>query len=223
MKLVEPEFFIDLVNMEDNPYLVVLESPTLFYKFVRELSDEIMGLDTNFVLSHEYNLLDISKRMLLISDPLSMKVNDRKVLAKIQDLVAKQALEAMNYEETNRIISELVNYADLLSSGFNGNIISKNIVSVPGLIKLLEFEVDCYYETYLQLIVDFIKTRRDYLQVDVFCFVNLFSYLEISEIELLIHEINNMHVSVIFLESNDFLGSFKECKKIIIDRDFCQI
>jgi CRISPR type II-A-associated protein Csn2 len=223
MRLINTELFLDLKNIEINPYILVIESSSLMFNTIRGLNNQIDGYDGDFVLSDCQEPIEIKKNLQLIVDPFSIRVNDSKVIKKVQELITEEALNEVHYEETNKIMIDLEKYAESLAFTFDGNVVAKDSLSAAALIKLLGFEIDYFFESFEEMILEYIITVNKYLNIKVFCFVNLFSFLEYDQIKNLIHDINNNHINVIFLESTDPQSKFEDCRKIIIDSDFCQI
>lgn len=223
MRLINPELFLDLTDIEQNLFILVLESPSILFNTIRELRSQIDGYDGDFVLSCNDAPIEINKNVQLIIDPFSINMNEGKILKKIQELMNLEAVNEVHYEETNKIILELEEYANSLSFGFDGNVVSKDVVSVGNLIKMLGFEIDYNFETFEGMLLEYLITVNHYLNVNLFCFVNLFSYLEKNQIDKLVHSLNNNHINCIFIESNNPQVKIDHCRKIIIDSDFCQI
>lgn len=223
MRLINADMFIDLVNMEDNIYFFIIESPTLFYNIVKGLKDQIDGLDGNFVLSDNNVPLEIKDSLHLILDPISLDFKDKKIVTKIQELLINQAIDEAHFDETSQLIKNLEKYANNLGFDFDGEVSNKELITPSKLIKFLKFELDYSYDTFEEMILEYILTVNRYLGIDVFGFVNLFDFLETNQIERLIKEIKNNHISVFFLESHDLSIIINGFTKIIIDSDFCQI
>lgn len=223
MRLINADMFIDLVNMEDNTYFFIVESPTLFYNIIKELKNQIDGFDGKFVLSDNNEPLEIKSSLRLVLDPIALDFNDKKIVTKIQDLLINQAIDEAHFDKTTQLIKDLEEYANTLGFDFDGEVSNKELITPSKLIKFLKFELDYSYDTFEEMILEYILTVNKYLGIDVFGFVNLFDYLESNQIESLIKEIKNNHISVFFLESHDSLRNFNSCTKIIIDSDFCQI
>lgn len=223
MRLINPELFIDLKNIEINPYILVVESPSLLFDIIRILRSQIEGFDGSFVLSNSDSPIEIKRNFQLIIDPFSMNMNDSKVLKKVQELITLEALDEVHYEETNKIMMDLEKYAESLSFTFDGNVTTKNAISAANIVKMIGFEVDYDFSTFEEMILEYVLTVNNYLGINVFCFVNLFNYLEIEQINNLVHSLNNNHINMIFLESQNPKNNIEFCRKIIIDSDFCQI
>ena len=58
----------------------IIESPESFSGYVLELSTQIDGSEGQFVLSEKNKELDLAKKAELIFDPLTVDINERKIL-----------------------------------------------------------------------------------------------------------------------------------------------
>ena len=61
----------------------IVESPESFSGYVLELSTQIDGNEGQFVLSEKNKELDLAKKAELIFDPLTVDINERKILNKL--------------------------------------------------------------------------------------------------------------------------------------------
>ena len=223
MRLINTELFIDLNEMEDNIYLLTVESPTMFFSIIKNLKSQLEGYDGKFVLSDNNKPIEIKKYLQLIMDPFSLNLSDKKVLSKIQELIIAQSVDEVHFEETTRMIKSLDSYANLLCLDFDGDVILKEQMTPSKLVKMLNIVLDYSYESFEEMILEYVLAYQKYLGFNVFCFVNLLEYLETDQLKKLITEFKNNHIAVILLESHDSSRDIKDFKKIIIDKDLCQI
>ncbi|MGD1822999.1 MAG: type II-A CRISPR-associated protein Csn2 [Pleomorphochaeta sp.] len=223
IRLVNEPLNIYLDEIELKYNILVIESKTLLFQIIKDLYNQSNNEYGDFVLSEDDKQLDIKENFELILDPFKLDINNRKVLTAIQKLAILESINEIHYIETNKIISQLVAYSQKIAFTFNGNITTKNEITNESIIKMLNFQVDTISESFTETLLEYLLNSNKYLNTKVFCFVNLFSYIENEQIDELIHSCLNNNIHVIFLESSDNKYFNNECKKIIIDCDFCQI
>jgi len=223
IRLVNKPLDIFLDEIESYYPILIIESKTLMYKVIKDIKNQLNNEYGDFVLSQNNKPGELKNNFELILDPFELQINNRKILTQIQNLASIEAKNAVHYEETNKIITELEKYAQHIAYTFNGNIIPKDIISCDTIIKSINFQIDTFCDKFYGSIFEYILAINMYIGTSVFCFVNLFSYLENDEILDLIDSCKNSHLNIIFIESKDVIIENKYCVKTIIDSDFFHI
>jgi len=223
IRFVNKPLNIFLDEIDNYYHILIIESKTLLFKVIKDIKNQLNNEYGDFVLSLKDKPIELKNNLELILDPFELQINNRKILTQIQNLAISEAKNEVHYEETNKIICELEKYAQNLAYTFNGNIIPKDIISCETIIKSINFQIDTFCDNFYGSIFEYIQAITKYLGIQVFCFVNLFSYLENEEIKELMHSCKNSHLNIIFIESNDINIEIECCKKTIIDSDFCHI
>ena len=156
-------------------------------------------------------------------NPFTLDINSRKILAAIQKLAVEEAVNESNYMETNRVLTILENYAQKIAYSFNGNIVPKSEITSEALIKMISYQVDTFCNTFIGNLHEYLLNSKRYLKTKVFCFVNLFNYIDNSQITELINSCLDYEIHAIFIEASDLEFNSIHCKKTIIDADLCNI
>ncbi|MGD1818260.1 MAG: type II-A CRISPR-associated protein Csn2 [Pleomorphochaeta sp.] len=215
------DLFIDNVDITFN--ILVIESKTLLYNIIQDLNNQINNEYGDFVLSIDDTPIEIKDNLELIINPFNIDINNKKVLLAIQKLAMVEAKNEIHYSKTNRIISLIEEYAQNIAFTFNGNIAPKTEITSDNIIKMINYQVDTFSTNFYENLFEYLLNSNKYLNIQVFCFINLFNYLENDQIDELINSCINYDIHVIFIEASDINYKNNNCKKIIIDSDFCQI
>ena len=83
MRLVYAKYEIEIQLRENEVYTLVLEQPALFTDFLRNLMAQIDGMEGELILSEGDQQLSVAKNVVLISNPLMVDSNERRVLTKL--------------------------------------------------------------------------------------------------------------------------------------------
>ncbi|MGD6730655.1 MAG: type II-A CRISPR-associated protein Csn2 [Pleomorphochaeta sp.] len=222
-RLVNEPLNIYLDEIEEKYNILVIESKTLFYQVIKDLYQQINNEYGDFVFSKKDQPIEIKDSLELIINPFDLDINNKRILTAIQKLVIKESKNEIHYSETNKIITLLEGYAQKLAFTFDGNISPKYEITSEAIIKMINFQVDVFSSSFPETIFEYLINSNKYLNTQVFCFVNLFNYLENNQIDDFIKSCLDYHISVIFIEAGDTNYKNTNCKKTIIDSDFCQI
>ncbi len=222
-RLVNEPLNIYLDEIEEKYNILVIESKTLFYQVIKDLYQQINNEYGDFVFSKKDQPIEIKDSLELIINPFDLDINNKRILTAIQKLVVKEAKNEIHYSETNKIITLLEGYAQKLAFTFDGNVSPKYEITSEAIIKMINFQVDVFSSSFPETIFEYLINSNKYLNTQVFCFVNFFNYLENNQIDDFIKSCLDYHISVIFIEAVDTNYKNTNCKKTIIDSDFCHI
>ncbi len=223
VRLVNEPLNIYIDNIEKVFNILVIESQSLLLKVVQDINSQIKNECGTFVFSINDKPFEIKDYLELIIDPLNLDVNNRKIVTSIQKLACKESIDEVHYQETNKIISLLEEYAHNIAFSFNGNITTKTEITNEAIIKMLNFQVDIFSNSFESNLFEYILNSNHYLKTKLFCFVNLFNFLETEQINYLIKSCKDNDIMILFIEASDTKYTNIDCVKTIIDSDFCQI
>jgi len=223
IRLVNEPLNLYLDEIDYNFNILVVESKTLFFQIIQDLNNQINNEYGDFILSINDQPIEIKDSFELIINPFGLDINNKKILSKIEKLAAKEAKDEIHYCETNKIISLIEEYAQNIAFTFNGNITPKYEITSESIIKLINYQIDTFSNSFTETIIEYTQNSNKYLNTQVFCFINIFNYLETEQINMLIKAFLDYNIHVIFIEASDTNYLNEKCKKTIIDSDFCQI
>lgn len=223
MKLVHKDFDFVFRFEENVRSLLVVEHPAILLKLISEMTGNESEEGSRIVLSEDDTLLKIKDKIVCIIDPLSITLNDRKLLSKLGDMLKKEILSSELLIEGNRLISDIENYVIQITQCMDWNLSYSEKIDVQSLLKIAEIRFDDVQETLVEKILDYVKVSSELLDIKCFVFVNLLSYLTEYEIEKFYEYVYYQKICVLLLESRvpDTVKKFSET--VIIDKDSCEI
>lgn len=220
MKLIHPHFSIQIDFDKNDCYSLVIENSREFYEKTSELFRQSNGDDGNFVLSENIEL-DISKACLYIYDFYSDTLNNKKTITSINKKVI-DILKSNDFVcEFNEINKLFININDSVLEQLDYNIEYADNLDYDTFVKFSSYKIktdNSLLENLLSYIQIFVQNEGKILLI----FVNLFSVLEKSEIELLIKQLRYMQLKVLLIDSHQKY-KVDDIETIIIDDDLCII
>ena len=222
MKLMHADFAEPINIHSDVITEWIIESPELFSKYLYELTLQSEGTEGGFVLSTNEKELIISKTLSIIIDPITININDKKILSKIYNELQKTAINGEFYIRTKEITYLLQQYFLELEHNNDFMLSIENEIDLQGLFKLLgvhiEYESLSYFERFLQ----YIKIQNLVLSKKLVMLVNIRSYLTECQLQELFLFVRHNEIPLLLLEGmqRDFTNN---TIKYIIDKDKCFI
>ena len=223
MMLAHPMFskIIDFKNEMIN--ILIIENQKFLTQLIEDIINQTNGENGDFVLSEDFIPLDMQKHLEIIIDFFNLDINNKKVLTSIYNKIKKIAYDDENYLKTENFKTEAFNYIETLINQTEYPLILDVQFDISGLLKLFDVKIEINSNTFLEKIIDYMSVLYEFLNRKCIVFVNLMSYLDISEIELLYKEIQYKKYNVLFIE-NSFRTKIGEYENIyIIDEDMCEI
>ena len=200
----------------------IIESPELFTKYLSELCSQVNGSEGLFVLSEEDKELSISKVVELITNPLTIDINDKKILAKIYNELQSLANDETMYLRTKEIVSSLQEYFYELEHNYETTLLIDEDVELPALFKVLGAKIESDSLDYFERLIQYIKIQNVILNKKLIILVNIRSFLSNKQLEQLFLFLRHNEIKLLLYESmqRDFTEA---TKKYIIDIDQCEI
>lgn len=202
---------------------VVIENKKYFRRIIEELCKQTEGFEGKFILSDEKNsILDIQKNIHIIIDMLSLNPNSKKISTKIVEKISRFV------NEDFQLYTEIRHHLD----NFYENIMEKSLfeltrntdIKLIDILKLADFKLEYENEGFIEKLLIYIRTIREFIGIDIIILVNISYFLDVEEINLFFNTIINEGIYLINIESED--NDFRiesDFKKYIIDEDLCEI
>lgn len=200
----------------------IIESPELFTKYLYELCTQIGGAEGGFVLSEADKEMDIAKVVEVITNPLTIDINDKKILSKIYSELQRLANDETMYLKTREIIANLQEYFYELEHNYETTLLIEDDIELPALFKVLGVKVENESLSYFEKLIQYIKLQKNILNKKLIVLVNIRSFLSNEQLEQLFLFARHNEIKLLLYESiqRDFTES---TKKYIIDIDQCEI
>lgn len=200
----------------------IIESPELFAQYLGELLNQSSGKEGNFVLSDGNKEILLSKSVEIIVDPLSVNINDKKIISKVYSELLEIANDESMFLRTREVIGILQQYFMDLEYNYGTTLMMDDDIELQGLFKILGIKVESENLTLLEKLTQYIALQRNLLNKKLIIFVNLRSYLTTNQLDDLFEYAKYNEINLLLIESfqRDFT---KTTKKYIIDIDQCEI
>lgn len=224
MKLVHPDFTLPII--EENSYICyewIMESPEYFSRYVQELFNQMNGGEGNFVLSSDEKELDISKTMEIIVNPLSVNINDRKIINKLYSELSQTAYDSENYLATQGILADIQKYFLNLEQAGNYMLEMDSEIDITALFKALNIKLEIFADDFFEMLNQYIKIAAELMKKKIVVFVNLGSYLSKEQLEELLKNAAYNEIILLLIENQQKDYFLEDTKCIIIDKDGCEI
>lgn len=223
-KLANEEWNFEILFDEGSVHTIVIENKLYFRKIVNELCNQMNGQEGNFILSRNNQIIDIGKNSEFISDLLTINPNNKKITNKILSELVKIAYQ--EFDQTNYITTCLEKYFDSIVQNSIYELTSESELDIQNIIKLANFKISFDYSDLIDKLIVYIKSVREFLQIDTFFLVNIRNYFEVNELELFFNTMVSEKIDLICIESN--YDMCKDVEKLvekvyIIDKDLCEI
>ena len=222
MKLVHRDLERQLVleDMQSDEWII--ESPTLFSRYVQELYIQSQGGEGGFVLSEGDKTLSIEKDVEVIINPLSVNVNEKRFLNKLYAELRETAYGESMYLKTQELLAKLQGYFSDVEQQGTYFLTTDAEIDITNVFKAMGVRVECYADNFLQTLDEYIKLLAELLRKKLIVLVNIGSYIQAEEMEQLARTAMHNEVYLLFVENQqrNFSTVFR---RYIIDRDNCEI
>lgn len=211
-----------ILELEENVvYEIVVENPVMFTAMVRDLSEQMEGMNGGFRLSKGEQILSLEKKVAFVRDIFNIDINQRNILSKLYSELVESANNVC-LQERSIFIESYIKYMDAICNNCDLFVTYEAEPDAQELLKFAKLRSDSEAVSPLELIVDYIRVVTKLLHVDIIIFLNLKLFLSKDELLKLYEECFQRKVCLILLEA-----SFRErmlCEKgCIIDKDSCII
>ena len=222
MKLVHGDLSGEIVNEQKECVEWIIESPELFSKYVGELYKQANKDEGEFVLSENNKEIDIAKYSEIVINPLSVEINNRKILNKLYEELHKLSSNEVLYMKTLELTKLIQEYLLDLEQETNYILEFNNEVEMNALFKAVDLKCEDSGEDFFERLVKYIKVLVDLLSVKLVVFINARCFLNDERIRRLCEEIKYTEIKGLFIENSE-----KTCvegmERYIIDKDKCEI
>ena len=221
MKLVHLDYAIEIILEENKVQTLVVESPSAFRKLLWEL--ESSGDECRWVLSDEGSILPMEKKLEVIINPYSLDTNQRKFITQLYNLIEDDILETGILSKWNGLTGTIIDFMDNVSDVNSYEVVYNDDVNIKDFLKLLNVRFDNDKSSMIENIMEYVLLARQIFKIEIFAFVNLKSYLEKVEINLLLEKLLYEKIHVVLFESMDREALCDNEDVIIMDCDYCVI
>ncbi len=207
---------------ENHPAVLVVENQKAFTQIMSDILILLEGDEGACGFYENSAPVSAVKRLELITDPLAVDPNQKKVLTALYSFLEKQMWSEEMFMQTSKTISSICAYLSHLADCTNYPLTFADQISGIVLLKAAELRLETESVTLLERLDAYISAVREFLKKDVFFFVGLHSYLTTNELELLYRSAAYQKNKLFLLEGyeSDFLP---QESRVILDKDLCQL
>ena len=221
MKLVHPDFDVQIDFDESKCWCLTIENSSEFFKLTSELFNQSNGGEGSFVLSEDYNEIDIKKNALYIYDYLDQSINDKKIESAINEIVLNELKEGDYLEYLSNINKEFINLNDKILENIDIDVSYDENIDFEKFVKLSKYRINDE-GTLMSRIVTFVDLMIKVKGCKVLILQNICSVFDENKLSELLHELKYMDINILLVNSYRKY-QITDVKEIIIDNDLCVI
>ncbi len=208
--------------LENNINILVLENPAIFSKMIRELLEQKEGYEGNFVLSKNYEIIDISKNIEIITDVFNLDFNSKKIVNKVYSWLNETANIDM-LEKTRNIYKEIVTYLSHIIQYSDYPLTYNEDINITDIFKICNLKIDISADNLLEKIINYILLHMNIFNTKLFIFINLKCMLTEEELVEFYKTICYEKINILLIENvaRDIIHPYERIR--IIDYDMCEL
>lgn len=222
MKLVHPALSRSLLDDQSHFAEWIIESPPCFLEYLTELTAQCGGTEGGFVLSDGDRELDFSKNVNMITDILTLDLNEKKFLNRLYAEMNLLACSGQMFLQTQELTRFIQDYVLDMQQKMEYDLEFSDSIDLTALWKAMGIRHEVPEENILERIVRYMKTVSGLADVRLFVFIHLRSYLTDSQTEALLREAQYREWKILLIE-NCARACMKGGLRYIIDADKCEI
>lgn len=220
MKLVNENLPAELMWDEIEFITLVIEDSKLFsqlaYDFINNKEQE------KWILSENGKLLDVNKFLDVIFNPLTVSLNQRKILNKLYELCEVNIQTNEMLFKWNTLQDNFMSFVDDLIDYFDYDLYCSEKLDVKDILKMVDLKFN-ENSTVIEKILDYLVLANDILKIKLFVFFNLKSYLDLNEIKYIVEQAQYHKFNILFIERFDVFEKIKDERIVVVDKDKCVI
>lgn len=223
MKLVNKNWHRQLIFEENIVNTIIFENKLQFRNTILEITNQLENNIGNFIFSKDNKIVDFNKNVDVIFNVFDLELNSKKVITKILHNIQDIAVE--NYEETQKIKSQLVAYFNELLMESKYDIDFEQDIDTVALLKLANFKICYEANDLIEKFLMYIKTATELGDYKLIIVLNMRTYFTEEELEEIYKFIALNKLFVINIEhlTNNNHKKLSYEQFLIFDNDYCEI
>ena len=213
-------FFIEFE--ENRIETLIIEHPGCFRDVLMEIMRQCDGRDGKLILSENDNIIEFSKNAVLISDPMNLERNTRKIISRFHKQLSMYVSESSLYHKFQELTAELECFVCELEEISEYTIQYDTMITIEKLLKFMDVKLMEADQPYPEALSDYLKLLAELLDVKLIIISHLRSYLNNEELIQLYEMLNYWKIPVLLLENRE--SEMLEYEhRYIVDSDMCII
>lgn len=203
-------------------WALIVENSKEYLNVVEELYKECFsGYESDFVLSENSEILDLSKNCLMLHNYFDLDINNKKIINEINAKVADFFKEKDFIEDFYKLNQLFISINDKIIDDFDFKLEYDGELTYDRFIKLAGFKISQESE-FAERIMSYIKIYTSLKKTRLIVFVGLSDFLSCDELKQFLKELNYLDLKCLLVESHQKYN-FDFVKRVIIDDDLCEI
>lgn len=221
MKIMFPEYDLNLEIKENRVNVLVVENSSIMGELVRELYTQWNGEEGRFVLSEDNIILPINKKLNFIIDIFSLNCNDKKIISKLYQEIEELTTENL-VQENMEINALILCYLEKMCEQVPYHINYQTQILPSMLLKMVDLKFETQAGTLLESVIEYLGVVNKIFNYAANVFVNLKCFLTTKEIESLYEYAFYSKIPLILIEGA--VGERLPSEDVtVIDVDKCTI
>lgn len=209
-----------------HPFFVCVENRHLYARFIYSLLSEAgeESPEPYTLWNDNDEKLRPKNHFLWVTDPFHLPYENRLLMGEVLNGIANSIDDSFEtQEEFKDITRELYKLLLLETYQYKGNYAISPDVDIHKILKLMSFSPDTSRDNNLLAeLINFIHIAGDASLAQPIVFVGICSFLTDKEVELLLEEIKNSCLNVLFFENRIPCDAVYEEEHILLDLDFLE-
>lgn len=223
MNIVFNKYNLSIDIQENIAVQLVVENKKILQEILEDIWNTIENGRNDNITVYEECEIDFSRNASVIYNPLSINLNDKKIINKLYEELSEICF---NYDaEKAEINSKIINLLEKITTQSTYNCITYNLdFENKNLFKLYNVSIEEEGASIIEQTTEYIKVMSTILKQKVLILFAFMTYLDNDEINEIIKIANYCKINIIFVEplENEQFSQF-DGKTIIIDKDQCII
>lgn len=212
-----------VTSSADSVPVLVLEKPSYYRSFIRDLIRQIEGEGDFVVYSKNGKMEKLSSDAELITDLLNIPFDEKKISTTIQKNLVKNVTEA-HALDFNKLNAHISSFLSTFLLDFDIPLTFDDDFSLSSLLKATNVRPVFLVDDYMESLVTRIKAVSVSLGKDFFILVGLHQVLSQSELNDFYHELSLCQIDLLSIESREPKSHLSKFEKlVVIDEDLCEI
>lgn len=138
-------------------------------------------------------------------------------------LLLKTSTSENFYLATNKLKTKIVKYfSEIVNAGDFEFEVSADDFTMDSIAKAISIHIVGDEDDFAELITDYVSMMADLVNIKLFVFVNLRSFMSSEELKRLHHNLDNHQIDVLLLE-NTSKEKLENVPQLLVDDDLCEI
>ncbi len=200
---------------------LVIENSKFFREVIKDLT--ISEEEKELSITVDGKILNYDKDLDVVFNPLKLDFNSKRAMTTFLKLLLKTSTSENFYLATNKLKTKIVKYfSEIVNAGDFEFEVSADDFTMDSIAKAISIHIVGDEDDFAELITDYVSMMADLVNIKLFVFVNLRSFMSSEELKRLHHNLGNHQIDVLLLE-NTSKEKLENVPQLLVDDDLCEI